>query len=245
MFPEHVLRIADAWWAQDFDCDPAELRRNVPRVQAHAGDVVRRDGIWILVLGSDPIVSMPASMLPILGERARLWSRSTFENSSILAEQLAAFVVAKVIGPTFIGYATADTFKSKIVAGTRPLTDADSNAIATLRIACGGEEWDHGGSELGPGPIFGAFDKTGRLAAFAGYEVWNGQIAHISIVSAPDRRTRGFGASAVSLAAEHALQAGLLPQYRTLKSNGPSMGMAKKLGFQEYGYSLYVKLRAA
>jgi hypothetical protein len=49
----------------------------------------------------------------------------------------------------------------------------------------------------------------------------------------------------VAHAAEHALGAGLVPQYRTLQSNTPAMAVAKRLGFVEYGFSVYVRLQSA
>ena len=48
----------------------------------------------------------------------------------------------------------------------------------------------------------------------------------------------------MSLAAQHALSAGLVPQYRTLKANAPSMKIAQRIGFSEYGFSVYVRLPA-
>jgi len=93
----------------------------------------------------------------------------------------------------------------------------------------------------------GSFDASGELVAIAGYKEWRGgegAIAHIAIVTAGDCRHRGHGTAAVALAAEHALNQGLLPQYRTLKSNAPSMHLAENLGFEEYGFSVYVRLGA-
>lgn len=37
----------------------------------------------------------------------------------------------------------------------------------------------------------------------------------------------------------------LLPQYRTLRANSPSMKIAQRLGFDEYGFSVYVRLSTA
>ena len=133
--------------------------------------------------------------------------------------------------------------RTEVTKQARQLVEADADAATALRTRCEAETWEHGGSEFGRVPTFGAFDGEGELAAMAGYERW-GQIAHISIVSAPHRRSQGHGAAAVLAAAEHALNAGLVPQYRTLKTNGPSMRVAERLGFQEYGVSMYVKVDA-
>jgi RimJ/RimL family protein N-acetyltransferase len=135
--------------------------------------------------------------------------------------------------------------KATPALSARLLTDQDSVAVASFQGRCSPEEWEHGGSEFGNVPTFGSFDSGGRLAAIAGYKEWKGAqgaIAHIAIVTAQDCRRSGYGAAAVALAAQHALKHGLLPQYRTLRSNAPSMRVAEKLGFEEYGFSVYVGL---
>jgi RimJ/RimL family protein N-acetyltransferase len=114
-----------------------------------------------------------------------------------------------------------------------------------LREACGAA-WDHGGSKIDPGvPLFGVFDGSRELTALASYQVWNERIAHISIVTHPRHQGRGLGRAAVALAAQRALTAGLVPQYRTLQANTASMAIAKRLGFVEYGFSVYVRMQSA
>ena len=49
--------------------------------------------------------------------------------------------------------------------------------------------------------------------------------------------------AAVARAARHAVAAGHMPQYRTLRANLPSMRIAERLGFQAYGFSSYVRLK--
>jgi predicted GNAT family acetyltransferase len=81
-----------------------------------------------------------------------------------------------------------------------------------------------------------------RVAALAGYEVWGSTIAHISVITHPDFRSRGFGRSAVAHLAGRAMAAGLLPQYRTLQSNRASIRVAEALGFHFYATSTAVRL---
>jgi hypothetical protein len=196
----------------------------------------------MLAVGPHPLVSLPPLLPPSLHERAASWSRSTLEDPTLLAAELAPLPVTRMIGPAFIGYATVDTFRGKVAMPGRELAARDAAAMASLRARCEAEEWEHGGSDLGVVPTFGVFAPGGALAAVAGYETWGDKIAQISIVSAADCRNGGHATAAVALAVDHALTAGLLPQYRTLKSNGPSMRIAAKLGFEEYGISTYLKL---
>jgi hypothetical protein len=77
--------------------------------------------------------------------------------------------------------------------------------------------------------------------ALAGSEIWGGCIAHISIITHPDFRGRGFGRSAGAHSAAGAISAGFIPQYRTLDSNLPSMRIAEALGFCRYATSLSIR----
>ena len=194
------------------------------------------------MVGEFPQISLPPALHAGLGDRARSWLRADVADPVRLEERLAPLVASAVIGPAFIGYSSRATFAEALAANVRPLTLADQAEVAQFRAHCDPVEWEHGGSPLGGVPTFGAFDGRGELAAMAGYEVWGERIAHISVVTAPARRARGHGGHAVAQAAEHALRAGLLPQYRTLLSNRPSMRLAERLGFECYGFSVYVKL---
>jgi RimJ/RimL family protein N-acetyltransferase len=245
MLPDAALKIADSWWARDFACEPEELRPSSTRVQNHTGTLKGAEGIWILAVGPYPLVSMPISVPRSLHDRATSWSRLTLEDPALLALALAPVSVSEVIGPAFIGYATTSPRDARTAANVRQLHEGDAAAVSALRARCTDEEWEHGGSEFSKVPTFGAFAPEGELASLAGYERWDDKIAHISIVTATHCRHRGLATAAVAMAADHALTAGLLPQYRTLKSNHPSIRVAEKLGFVEYGISIYVKIAAA
>lgn len=206
--------------------------------------MVGATGIWILVVGPAPLVSLPRAALEALASRARTWSSALVADASALAAELRPLEVERIVGPAFIGYGTAETLDLTLAPGARALTSADDAAVAGLRAACGDEAWDHGGSDPRAVPTFGCFDDRGALLTLAGYKTWGGEIAHIAIVSAPDHRGRGYASTAVACAARHALDAGLLPQYRTLAANEPSMAVAPKLGFARYGFSVFVRLGA-
>jgi GNAT superfamily N-acetyltransferase len=241
------LALADEWWAQDFGCGADELRPARARVQAHTARLTGSSGIWILAAGGAPLVSMPADVLVSHGERARFWTSALVSDEARLLQELSGLAVGrvgKVIGPAPIHYGSAASLDLRDAVGASNLAP-EAAMVSELRDACG-EAWNDGGSELSDEvPLFSAFDEANRLTALASYKVWNGTIAHIYVITHPERRGRGFGRAAVALAAEHALGAGLVPQYRTLQSNTPAMAVAKRLGFVEYGFSVYVRLQSA
>lgn len=242
MLDRDVLEVADRWWARDFACPPDDLRPAGTHVQEHAGTLVGATGIWILVVGSSPRISLPSAAMDLLANRASGWSRSLVADASALAAEVRPLEVEKIVGPAFIGYGTAQTLDLSPATEGRELTPADDVAVARLRAVCGAEEWEHGGSDHHAVPTFGCMNDRGDVLALAGYKAWGEEIAHISIVSAPRQRGRGLGSAAVACAARHALDAGLVPQYRTLASNEPSMGVARRLGFERYGFSVFVRL---
>jgi GNAT superfamily N-acetyltransferase len=239
-----ILAAADAWWSQELGCSVAELRPTATRVQEHRGRLAGYLGIWILALGEHPVISLPPAALALSG-RASAWSRAQLlAPGNLLSDlgTLGAGRIERIVGPASISYGLEGLYLED-AARARVLTAADAPALEQLRAACGNDEWEHGGSEhAAAGALFGTFDGA-RLVAVASYQVWGNSIAHIAIATAPAWRGRGFGKAAVALAARRALEAGLVPQYRTLRSNTASMAIGRHLCFIEYGFSVAIRLR--
>jgi GNAT superfamily N-acetyltransferase len=236
--------IADDWWARDFACAGHELRPARTRVQQHTGALSADPGIWILVAGGAPLISLPADTFAALRALAQGWSAADVADVARLQQQLSPVcprLIDRTIGPAFIAYGSADSLDLSDARFAQPISShADARR---LRDACQPEEWEHGGSESEP--AFGVIDRLDGIVALAGYQVHNESIAHISVVTHPLHRGRGHGRAAVALAAQHALGAGLLPQYRTLRQNRASLEISARLGFVEYGFSVYIRLGAA
>jgi len=239
--PAHVRDAADAWWSQDFSVDPSALRPATTVVQEHTGRLSGSTGIWILVTGEFPVISMPAKVFCVLRDTARGWSSSMVGDRAAIADAILPFTSTRVVGPAFIGYGTGGMLNLSAAERARPVSDSDALAVDALRAECKSEEWEHGGGQAGDARRFGAADEDGRLCSLASYVVWD-RLAHVSVITRPSARGRGFGKAAVALAAKHAIEAGLVPQYRTLASNDPSMRLGQRIGFQAYGFSVSVRL---
>lgn len=224
------MPIITAYWANFFDCAPADLFRVPVRRNAHVGEMEGYRGAWALFREGAAMISLPPD-----SEELSL----SLVDARTIEEFTAALkpVTERTIGPAYTGYATSLRERSTMA---RTLTSADAAAIEQLRAACDETSWDHGGSDIGQ-PCSGVF-LDGQLAALAGYEIWGGTIAHLSVVSAPAFRGKGYGRDAVAHLAERAIKAGLLPQYRTLESNTASLRIAKAIGFEPYATSMAVRL---
>jgi GNAT superfamily N-acetyltransferase len=232
MFP-----IADRYWADHLGCLPGELFSVPFRVVTHGEELLGYRGVQLLFRDGKATASVPPDRESEL--RGRLAGLENGFSPEAFAAALSP-VAALVLGPAYLGY-TTDLRGTD--APARILGPGDAVAVETLRHACGEEEWDHGGSSLEV-PCSGVF-HDGQLAALAGYETWGGTIAHLCIVTRPAFRGRGFGRAAVAHLARRALAAGLLPQYRTLDANTPSIRIAEALGFQRYATSMAVRLAEA
>lgn len=244
MLAPSTLDAADGYWAAFLGVPRSRLRSPRPLAIPHAGGLSDYRGVYVQAFGGAPLVSLPPGLLAPFGPAAAAAAPGLGEDEDRWRAVFGARV-DRVVGPAAIAYADAGTFRGlSIDAELRPLTEADRPALDALRDAMPAEEWDHGGGDLGGMPVFGAF-ADGVLAARAGYEVWGGRIAHLSVATHPAHRGRGRGAAVFASATRAALEAGLVAQHRALQSNTQSLRIARRLGFVPYAASLAVRLRDA
>ena len=86
-------------------------------------------------------------------------------------------------------------------------------------------------------------DEGQRVPVACGaYSEWEGILAHMGVLVAPEWRRRGLGALAASVAAHEALASGLTLQWRTDVSNKGSLATARSLGFSTGGIQTSVLL---
>lgn len=78
--------------------------------------------------------------------------------------------------------------------------------------------------------------------ACGAYTEWEGILAHMGVLVAPEWRRRGLGSLAASIAAHDALTSGLTLQWRTDVSNKGSLAIARSLGFTAGGIQTSVLL---
>jgi hypothetical protein len=229
----------DTYWSNFFACPLTVVDRANTRVVPHAGLGDYR-GIFLFRRQYALIISVPPADHAIYLARFAGLTSAAFDDVAALTKLMPA-AIGRVIGPARISYGDVTTLRPHRFDAARLLTDADEAAFQQFRAACPPLGWEHGGSVFGGRAVAGQFIGD-ALVALAGYERWGEQIAHIAVVSHPNYRGRGYGTCVVSLLAETVLTEGLIPQYRTLRANAPSLAIAAALGFVEYAESIAVRL---
>lgn len=148
--------------------------------------------------------------------------------------------VALVLGPAALSYASPDTFRSAspdALAVER--LPGDHLDLRRLEERTGEEGAEEAALSDITSPAF-VVRAGGAVVAAAGYQIWPGCAAHLSVLTDPAWRGRGCARVTASAAVAHALAAGLLPQWRARPL--ASRRVAAALGFQELGAQLSIKL---
>lgn len=190
-------------------------------------------GIQLFCRDDTLVVGTPDALRDSIGDKIKSLSTLDTNNRDEVSEWFARFDgIEHVLGPTFYGYADRETF-TPVKSDARVLTAGDKSAYQTFRRSIPDDEWDAGGIEFTPGDTVGLFSDE-KLVAVAGFDVWDGLLAHLAVVTHPDHRSQGYGQAVVSRATEQAFTDGFLPQYRTLDAWPWSVALANNLGFHRF-----------
>ena len=121
-----------------------------------------------------------------------------------------------------------------------PVAD-DPEAVAALERGCPPDDVTEVGL-AGLGRVFVTLDDRDQPTAGAGYDEWQGIFGQIGVLTPPEQRRAGRGTTAAALALNDALDAGLVPQWRSRVDNVAARRMARRLGLVEVGSQTTVAL---
>lgn len=230
-------------WAALLGCAPATVFTAGPSVVPTTSEAVE-----VFSYEGGAVVSAPPSLAGAL--RSVLAARSiptTATEARALAEAAVdrcavggGPTVTEVLGPQFVGYCDDSTF-TPVHEESTAVELVDPASLASLRAATPAAEWDRSGVRTDDDDPTVAVARDGRPVAAAQYAVEH-ETAGIAVVSHPDHRGAGNATLAVSQATAHALNAGLVAEYRTLEAWSSSVALAERLGFERVGRSLLVRL---
>lgn len=77
-------------------------------------------------------------------------------------------------------------------------------------------------------------DSATPLSA-AAYLEWEGLLADVTVLTAPEARRQGNAQVVAQLATNHAFDEGMIPQWRVNAENGTARRLAARLGYEEWG----------
>lgn len=89
---------------------------------------------------------------------------------------------------------------------------------------------------------FALVTDQGAAIAGAGYDIWEGILAHLGALVTPELRQQGLATYVSAVAVEEAMASGLVPQWRAQLDNSASCATAAKLGFERGGTQTTVLL---
>ncbi|MCU1510502.1 MAG: family acetyltransferase [Arthrobacter sp.] len=163
-----------------------------------------------------------------------------------LAQHVTLLTITRNHGGHGLGAAAlffADDLPLQQPAEELTVSHGNQEAIE-LEAACPPDD----GNEVGLSDLEHRFTilhvEDGRRVPVAcgAYTEWEGILAHMGVLVAPEWRRRGLGSLAASIAAHEALTSGLTLQWRSDVSNKGSLAIARSLGFAAGGIQTSVLL---
>jgi GNAT superfamily N-acetyltransferase len=194
--------------------------------------------VGVVALGDSTCVSLPPSA------PARLLDLQRRDPDADLTDPAA---VARVIGPVeaFLGPAVlAFLDPTAVDIGDDPRVTsvpAGHESVQHLAAACGPQDAQESGI-LAVDSSLAVWPVAGRVVAASGYQVWHGQLGHLSVLVDPAFRGRGLGTAVAGRAVGQVVDAGLVPQWRARTTLVASRQIARTLGFVELGRQATYKL---
>lgn len=144
-----------------------------------------------------------------------------------------------VLGPAVLAYTAA--LALTVVPSTAEPAEPGGAGLDELGAACDPGEaaesamaaWTH---------WVHVIRERDQVVAAAGAQVWAGMLAHVGVLTRPDRRRRGLGTTVAGSVVRAALSAGMVAQWRARTELAASRHLARALGFVECGQQVSYQL---
>ncbi len=137
--------------------------------------------------------------------------------------------------PDHLFYRVPSPVRSSGQHTVRRLGPGDSNAFEEFRGAASAQDMDAAWVEFDHPVVFGGFDGD-RIVCAASMLRWHeSPLGDLGVLSLLEARGRGLGRAVVGAIADHAVAAGLEPQYRCQTNNLASVALARSAGFESLG----------
>jgi hypothetical protein len=229
--PASLERVRRVW--RDLAGAPTAFQRPGCATAARgSSDEARR--VSVVQLGGATAVVVPPALLGRFGDLIGSQPGCDLTDPASVVELVGP--VARFLGPATLAYADDGCFQPRSTRATAALP-AGHDAVLELTSACGPQDTDESAITRVTSPV-SVIKRDGKVVAACGYEVWSAALAHIGVLTHPQWRGKGLATSVASASVAHALQAGLIPQWRARCTLAASRRIASSLGFVELGRQL-------
>ena len=232
--PERARRL----WAEVAGIPTAFRSPGVEVVTSATSSLSPPGWVGVVLLGDAALVAAPDDRLArTVREALGGLSVAAVTDPAALRARLP---VRDVLGPASLAYCDATRFRPAV--GATETIPGDHPALRALVAAVPAADAGEASLDEITSPAFVVRIGTEVVAA-AGYRVWPGDGAHLSVLTALRHRGQGFARMAAAAAVADALAADLLPQWRARPM--ASRRVAQALGFCEFGSQISVRLSPA
>lgn len=153
---------------------------------------------------------------------------------------LSAAHAGRLLGEAVLGF--TDEYVRGDDLDKVPVSD-EVESVAALERACPPDDVAEATLSL-MSQHFVTLDEQGHATAAAGYGESQGILAPIGVLVPPIYRLAGHGTQAAAIATNHALDAGLVAQWRARRGHRASLALSRRLGYREIGAQTTVLLNA-
>lgn len=245
MTTEASLGKIEEYWTSTLGLEPGDLRRSGISVVRHGPRLDTYRGAYLLRRPVERGAALVISVPPGLVDYARAVVQRAAPDEVFTPRFLDSMfgpAIDRIMGAVWLAYADQSDLRPIETREARLLGERDEAALRRLALACDEDEWVQGGIMLDHPPVFGIY-RGAELIAAATSEPRGLYLANVGVVTHPAYRGQGYGKAIVAAASRHGFTDGYIMQYQALHANTASIGIARALGYQEYGATLSVRLR--
>jgi GNAT superfamily N-acetyltransferase len=237
----HIHRLLDEHWTTTLGVEPSVWRDTEVVIASHP-EPSHADHVYFLRREESCVIVVPQTLVGSTTIACSSWpSAAVFDRAFI--RSLYGDAVDSIHGPFWLGYATAESFRTVDGRGSRRLEGpADEAALAALGAFFSEHEVVDAGFEVPARRDYGCF-LGDELVCAGTLTPFRGQAANIGVLTHPEHRNRGFATAMVSTLTADALKESGTAQFRVLEENKPALRIARVLGYVEDAHTMEVVLR--
>jgi GNAT superfamily N-acetyltransferase len=195
--------------------------------------------VTVVTLGEARCVLVPADLAASLDEDADFDPTTAGRLADPTEARAMLGTGIAVLGPAVLAYTSA------LAANRSPSTaePAEPGAAGLDELGAACDPGDAAESAMAAWTHWvHVVRERDLVVAAAGAQVWAGTLAHLGVLTRPDRRGRGLGATVAGSVVRAALSAGMVAQWRSRAELAASRHLATTLGFIECGQQVSYQL---